>query len=286
MAVENATARHQRAEQSGGQPITEFTGLTPYDEYVRTMELHSLQRTLTSEDVEVPFLYISQIMELYFGMIRAEWELAMRQLRADEVVHAVQTLRRSIFHFEALNASWACLRWLTPMDFNRFRDHLGVASGFQSWAYRHLEFLVGLKARTLTRAYEGNPDVYGPLMRTLESPSLYDEAVAALARRGMAIQPERLEHDFSEAVAHDDSVERAWVEIYSTREIDDELRMLADVLADVAEEFQDWRQLHLRSVRRSMGAKPGSGGSSGMDWLEKSLARPIFPELWSARTLV
>lgn len=268
------------------QPITEFTGLTPYDEYVRTMELHRLQHLLTDQEAEVPFLYVSQIMELYFGLIRAEWELAIRQLQADEILRSVATLRRSIFHFEALNASWASLRWLTPMEFNEFRDHLGIASGFQSWAYRHVEFLVGLKSRTLTRAYQANPDVFDPLLRTLEAPCLYDEAVAALARRGLPVDSARLERDFSLSLEADASVEQAWVLIYRERGINDELRMLADVLSDVAEEFQRWRQLHLSSVRRSMGAKSGSGGSSGLEWLEKSLSRPIFPELWSARTLV
>ena len=280
------TPRHHGSVDSPDQPITAFAETTPYDDYVRTMELHRLQHPLTLEEAEVPFLYISQIMELYFGLIRAEWECAIGHLRADELVPAIGALRRSVFHFEALNASWASLRWLTPMEFNRFRDHLGVASGFQSWAYRHVEFLVGLKARPLIRAYQGNPEVHDPLVRTLEAPCLYDEAIAALARAGLPIDPARLERDFSVTVEPDETVERAWVEVFGTRSIEDPLRMLADVLSDIAEAFQEWRQLHLDSVRRSMGAKTGSGGSSGLDWLAKSLARPVFPDLWSARTLV
>lgn len=268
------------------QPLTAFAGLTPYDEYVRTMELHRMQQTLTDQEAEVAFLYVSQVMELYFGLIRAEWEFAMGHLRRDAIIPAVVALRRSAFHFEALNASWASLRWLTPMEFSQFRSELGVASGFQSWAYRHVEFLVGLKSRTLTRAYAGNPEVYVPLMLTLESPSLYDEAVAVLARAGLGIDPERLERDASVSVEPDASVERAWAQVFTARQVDDPLRMLADVLSDLAEAFQQWRQLHLAAVRRSLGAKAGSGGSSGIDWLTTSLARPVFPDLWSARTMV
>lgn len=279
-------ARHDVPVDQADQPITAFAGLTPYDEYVRTMELHRLQRPLTDQEAEVAFLYVSQIMELYFALIRAEFEFAIAHLRADELVPAVVALRRAVFHFEALNASWSCLRWLTPMEFGRFREELGVASGFQSWAYRQVEFLVGLKSRALVAAYRGNSEVYEPLIRTLESPSLYDEAVAALQRAGLPIDPARLERDFSQSVEPDASTEGAWAQVLATRGIDDPLRMLADVLSDVAEAFQHWRQLHLTAVQRSLGAKAGSGGSSGLDWLAKSLARPVFGDLWSARSVV
>lgn len=273
-------------EERPDEPITAFGGRTPYDQYVRTLEIHRLQRTLTDEEPEVAFLYISQVMELYFALIRAEFEFAIAHLKADALVRAVVALRRSTSHFEALNASWASLRWLTPMDFNRFRAELGVASGFQSWAYRHVEFLVGLKSRSLVRAYQGNPEVYEPLMQTLQAPCLYDEALAALSRAGLAIDSGRLERDFTGAVEPDESAQRAWAQIMGTRAIDDPLRMLADALADVAEAFQEWRHLHLVAVQRSLGDRAGSGGSSGLDWLGKSLARPVFVDLWSARALV
>lgn len=168
---------------------------------------------VTDQEAEVAFLSLLQVMELSFGLIRAEWECAMEHLRAGRLVPAVSALRRSILHFEALNASWASLRCLTSMEFNRFRDHLGVASGFQSWAYRHLEFLVGLKARPLTRA-------------------------------GLPIDAARLELDFSVSVGPDASVEQAWVEVYRTRRICDPLRALADALSDLAEAFQDRSRLH------------------------------------------
>jgi len=272
------------ADLTTTEPTT--TGLTAYDQYVRTMELHGLQHTLTDAESEVAFVYISQVMELYFALIRAEFDYAIAHLQSDALVRAVVALRRATSHFEALNASWASLRWLTPMEFGQFREQLGVASGFQSWAYRHVEFMVGLKSPALVLGYAGNPAVHAPLISTLQAPSLYDEALFALSRAGMQIDPARLARDFSVSVEPDASAEWAWTQILRTREVDDPLRMLADALVEVAEAFQEWRHRHLVAVQRSLGDKPGSGGSSGLDWLATSAARTVFPDLWSARTQV
>lgn len=264
-------------------PQLAFEGLTPYDVYVRTDLLHSIQRTYTNEPTEQAFLVISQVMELYLGLLRFEFQRAQSELREDQVRVATDTLRRSVHHFAALNSSWASLRWMTPVEFNRFRGELGVASGFQSWAYRHVEFLLGLKNRSHTRLYENNPDVYLPLCETLESRSLYDDVIALLNRRGYDVPcPEGdLSHEYVEVPA----VAEAWVSIMlSTDDETEDLRALALVLSDIAEAFDDWRWLHLKSVRRSMGAKIGTGGSSGISWLQRSMARQVFPELWSART--
>ena len=153
------SSRRARAHETGGEPELSFGAATPYDEYVRTDVLHALQELRTDEPEERSFLVVSQVMELYFGLLRAEWGLAQRHLRADEVREAVAVLRRSVRQLDGLNASWRAVDWLTPTQFNRFRDQLGVASGFQSWAYRHLEFLLGLKQRAFTRPYRDNPRV-------------------------------------------------------------------------------------------------------------------------------
>ena len=266
-------------------PRLEYPGMTPYDIYVRTDVLHSIQQRVSDEPGEYAFLAASQIMELYFAMLRFEWQHAQSQLRVDaEAWGAIETLRRSELHFEGLNASWAALRWITPTEFNRFREHLGVASGFQSWAYRHCEFLLGLKNRALIRLYEPNPAVYGPLLATLEGPGLYDDVLAMLARRGFPIPAAVLTRDMSVEYAGDEAVEAVWVSIMKDARPDNDLRALGFALADLSEKFDEWRYLHLMAVRRAMGAKGGTGGSSGLDWLEKSMKRRVFPELWSART--
>jgi tryptophan 2,3-dioxygenase len=281
-----AESRAALAAATGGTPKMSFEGATPYDIYVRTDVLHSIQEMFTDVPEERAFLVASQIMELYFGQLRFEWELAQKHLRADDVRGALVVLRRSVRQFEALVASWSTIDWLTPMEFNRFRDHLGVASGFQSWAYRRVEQLLGIKQRGLTQLYRNNPSVHEPMMAAFQGPSLYDDAIAALARGGMDIPDHVVNRDFSQDYQPRPEVEAAWQQVYSREQLGDPWWELAEVLTDISAAFTDWRHRHLMAVRRGMGNKAGSGGSSGTAWLEKSLARVVFPEVWSARTAV
>ncbi|MER5643201.1 tryptophan 2,3-dioxygenase family protein [Streptosporangium sp. NPDC002524] len=273
--------RKARAEANEGLPTLGFETGTPYDDYVGTATLHGLQRTITDAPEELPFLVTTQVMELYFGLLRTEWRLAQRQLDADDVTAAILTIRRTVRHFEALNAAWAALSWLTPAQFNSFRDALGEGSGFQSALYRHVEFLLGNKSEALIRPHRRNPEAYEELVEALHRPSLYDSVLAFLARAGHAVPRSVLERDLVAEYGPDPEVEAVWVEVYGGP-----LAPLAEALTDLAEQFSDWRYRHLMAVRRSMGAKPGSGGSSGLSWLERSMRREIFPELWTARTLM
>ncbi|GAA3408346.1 tryptophan 2,3-dioxygenase [Streptosporangium vulgare] len=273
--------RKARAEANEGLPTLGFESGTPYDDYVGTATLHGLQRTITDAPEELPFLVTTQVMELYFGLLRTEWRLAQRQLDADDVTAATLTIRRTVRHFEALNAAWAALSWLTPAQFNSFRDALGEGSGFQSALYRHVEFLLGNKSEALIRPHRRNPEAYEELVEALHRPSLYDSVLAFLARAGHAVPRSVLDRDLAAEYGPDPEVEAVWVEVYGGP-----LAPLAEALTDLAEQFSDWRYRHLMAVRRSMGAKPGSGGSSGLTWLERSMRREIFPELWTARTLM
>lgn len=271
-----ATERDARAGANDGQPTLAFDGATPYDVYVGTDVLHNLQHPVTEAPEELAFLVTTQVMELYFGLLRSEWRLAQRQLDASDVAGATLTVRRSIRHFEALNAAWASLSWLTPEQFNGFRDALGEASGFQSAMYRHVEFLLGNKSSVMLRPYQRVPAVHRELEEALHAPSLYDSVLSMLARRGFAV-PDGVREEGAEP---DPRVEDAWVAAYHDGELND----LAEALIDLAVQFSDWRYRHVLAVRRSMGAKPGSGGSNGLRFLEQSMRRDIFPELWSART--
>lgn len=273
--------RTARALANRGLPTLEFETGTPYDTYVGTAVLHGLQRPVTEVPEELAFLVTTQIMELYFGLLRSEWTLAQRLLDADDPTAATTVIGRSVWHFEGLNAAWASLGRLTPAQFNAFRDELGEASGFQSAMYRHLEFLLGNKAESLTRPHRRTPKVYRELVEALRRPSLYDSVLSLLARRGFEIPPRE---DLTAEYVPSPLVEAAWVRIYAEEGPGDELWTLGEALTDLSERFSDWRYRHLMAVRRSMGAKPGSGGSSGVSWLERSLRREVFPELWSART--
>ncbi|MGC5010541.1 tryptophan 2,3-dioxygenase [Streptosporangium sp. DT93] len=273
--------RRARAEGNEGLPTLGFESQTPYDEYVGTAALHGLQRTVTDVPEELAFLVTTQVMELYFGLLRSEWLVAQRQLDDDDVTAATLTVKRTVRHFEALNAAWAALSWMTPAQFNSFRDALGEGSGFQSALYRHVEFLLGNKSEALIRPHRRNPEAHRELTEALRRPSLYDSVLALLARQGYAIPASVLERDLTAEYEATPEIEAAWVEVYNGP-----LAPLAEALTDLAEQFSDWRYRHLMAVRRSMGAKPGSGGSSGLSWLERSMRREIFPELWTARTLM
>ncbi|MGW0430969.1 tryptophan 2,3-dioxygenase [Micromonospora sp. NPDC003197] len=279
-----ARKRATKAAANAGEPTLEHAGRVPYDAYVHASTLHSLQRTLSDDPGEMSFLMVSQIMELYFGLTCFELREAQQLLRADDVWGALRPLGRAALHLEGLNAAWRGLRWMTPGDFNRFRDLLGEGSGFQSAMYRQLEFLLGLRTAALARPFRRQPKVHATLVATLATPSLWDDVLHLLARRGFDLPDELRHRDF--AIEHQPcpEAEAAWIEIYADDGPDNQLRLLGEALTEVAEQFGDWRYRHLQAVQRTMGAKAGSGGSAGAAWLQRSMARVVFPELWSART--
>ncbi|WP_062437094.1 tryptophan 2,3-dioxygenase [Herbidospora daliensis] len=285
MESTNST-RAARAVANGGNPTLEFADGLPYDVYVHADTLHSLQQTISKDPGEMSFLMVSQIMELYFGLTCFELREAQRLLREDDVWGAIAPLRRATLDVEGLNAAWRGLDWMTPADFNRFRDQLGEASGFQSAMYRHLEFLLGLRSASLLRPFHRQPEVYAALQATLREPSLWDDVIAALARQGFGIPADLLGRDVTIEHEGHPAVEAAWVEIYREHAPGDRLWALGEALTALADGFGDWRWQHLKAVQRTMGEKAGSGGSAGANWLRRSMARVVFPELWSARTLV
>ncbi|SIR68929.1 tryptophan 2,3-dioxygenase [Micromonospora avicenniae] len=276
--------RAAKAAHTGGKPTLEFAGRVPYDVYTHASTLHRLQQPLSDDPGEMSFLMVTQIMELYFGLTRYELLQAQAMIRADQVWDALAPLRRAALHLEALNAAWRGLRWMTPADFNRFRDLLGEASGFQSAMYRQLEFLLGLRDPALIRPFRRHPDVYDELRETLAAPSLWDDVVALLARHGFDVPAEVLDRDVSVEHETHPQIEAAWVAIYAAEQPDNHLRLLGEALTEVADQFGEWRWQHVKAVQRTMGAKVGSGGSAGLAWLQRSMARVVFPELWSART--
>lgn len=266
------------------EPILDFEGTTPYEDYVRASVLHSLQHPVSDDPREISFLMITQIMELYFGLIVHELRQAQVTLRADDVRSATVVLQRCDLHFRALNAAWLPLARMTPREFNSFRPVLGEGSGFQSGAYRLMEFLLGEKSESMLVPHRGVPSLHAELTRALHEPSVYDDVLALLARRGLAVPKTLLDRDLAQPYQPSPEVEDAWAEIYSAPP--GELSDLGEALTDVAEQFSRWRYDHLLATRRAMGAKTGTGGSAGVAWLEKRVRRDIFPELWSARSQV
>ncbi|MFB8777329.1 tryptophan 2,3-dioxygenase family protein [Streptomyces broussonetiae] len=266
-------------------PHLDFQGTTPYEDYVKADVLTHLQHTLSDDPGEMVFLVTTQVMELWFTVIVHEWETAADALREDRVPVAVDALKRSGRELEALNASWKPLGQLTPQQFNSYRSALGEGSGFQSAMYRRMEFLLGDKSASMLVPHRGAPRVHAELEKALHEPSLYDEVLRLLARRGHAIPEAVLRRDVALRYEPSAEVEAAWTAVYSG-DPDDELARLGEALSDVAELVWRWRNDHLVATRRAMGAKAGTGGSAGVAWLEKRAQKSVFPELWTARSYV
>ncbi|GGV69926.1 tryptophan 2,3-dioxygenase family protein [Streptomyces griseoloalbus] len=266
-------------------PHLDFQGTTPYEDYVKADVLTHLQHTLSDDPGEMVFLVTTQVMELWFTVVVHEWETAAKALRKDDVPTAVDALKRSVRELEALNASWRPLSALTPAQFNSYRGALGEGSGFQSAMYRRMEFLLGDKSASMLVPHRGAPRVHAELEKALHEPSLYDEVLRFLARRGHAIPDDVLRRDVSRRYEPSPEVETVWTAVYSGDERG-EVARLGEALTDVAELVWRWRNDHLVATRRAMGAKTGTGGSAGVAWLEKRAQKSVFPELWTARSHV
>ncbi|GAA4997328.1 tryptophan 2,3-dioxygenase [Kitasatospora paranensis] len=251
---------------------------TPYARYARLAELHRLQQPRSTVEAEYAFLVTTQVMELLFDLLHHEWRLAQRALRADDLTAALAALGRGAHVQDVLTGSWDLLATLTPAEFGAFRPALGEASGFQSAAFLRLEFLLGNKNGALLRMYRDEPAGHAELTAALHAPSLYDDALALLDRRGVPV-PHAASTGRHRA---DPAVVAAWRQVY-TEPAHHDLARLGEALLDTAERVTRWRQRHYSAVKRAMGRRPGTGGSSGLDWLRRSAEQDVFPELWAVR---
>jgi tryptophan 2,3-dioxygenase len=243
--------------------------------------LASLIHPQTTEPLEVTFVVATQIMELHFNLLLHEFNRAIDRLGADDLAEAMAALRRAVVVRDSLISSWGLLSVMSPVQYNRFRPALGKASGFQSFSYRLLEFVLGAKNDRMLHPHAGMPTVHATLQAAFDAPALYDTALAFLARRGLAIPSGVLERDVREPWTEPDAaVVEAWRQVYLA---EDELTDLADALTAVAERHSTWRFVHYTAVRRILGAKPGTGGSAGMAWLKRTVDAPVFVDLWEVR---
>jgi tryptophan 2,3-dioxygenase len=205
-------------------------------------------------------------------------------VRRDDLQPAFKMLARVARIMAQLNQSWDVLSTLTPAEYSAFRQSLGAASGFQSYQYRAIEFLLGNKNAVLMEPHRHRADLHGPLDAAYRAPSLYDEAIRVLAKRGFAIDPVCAERDWTVSHTFNESVCRAWVEVYRDTARHWELYELAEKLVDLEDAFRQWRFRHATTVERVIGFKRGTGGTSGVGYLRRLLDTVLFPELWRART--
>ena len=209
---------------------------------------------------------------------------AMAAIHADNPQPAFKMLSRVARIFEQLTGAWDVLRTMTPSEYTRFRGALGQSSGFQSWQYRAIEFLAGNRNLAMLKPHAHRPDLVAHLEEVLVQPSLYDEAIALLGRRGFDIGPDAKRTDWRETRSENPQVLAAWAAVYRAPESHWELYELAEKLVDFEDYFRRWRFNHVTTVERIIGLKRGTGGTAGVSYLRRMLEVELFPELWKVRT--
>jgi tryptophan 2,3-dioxygenase len=262
----------------------DLAGRRTYADYLRLDLLLAAQQPVTREHDEVAFIVIHHVQELWLKLIAHEVEAATAAIRADHLPPAFKSLARVTRIQEQLIAAWDVLSTMTPADYLAFRAALGPASGFQSYQYRLVEFRLGAKDAGMVLPHRHDPAVCAKLEAALNTPSLYDEALRILARRGLPVPNEVLERDFSRPYVSNPKVRDVWLTVYRNAEAYFDLYELAEELVDVEDWFQQWRFRHMKTVERIIGYKPGTGGSSGVGYLKTALDHSFFPELWEVRT--
>ncbi|MDT0604060.1 tryptophan 2,3-dioxygenase [Thalassotalea castellviae] len=263
---------------------TDFKDDMSYGDYLGLEQILSAQNPLSDQHDEMLFITIHQSSELWLKLAGHELSEAINNIQEADFGHAFKVISRVKHIFNQLTQSWNILSTLTPVDYLKFRDTLGHSSGFQSFGYRKLEFLLGNKNAKLLEVHKSNPVVYRELTATLEAPSLYDEVIKVLADKKLIEDPTQLRTDFSLPYQQNEAVLNAWLAVYKNADEHFELYELAEKLIDIEDAFQQWRFKHMYTVQRIIGNKMGTGGSSGVGFLKKALDISFFPELFELRT--
>lgn len=263
---------------------TDFAGRMSYGDYLHLDQILSAQQPLSGQHDELLFITIHQVQELWMKLLNHELDLAMANIRADALRPAFKALSRVARIQKQLVEAWDVLSTMTPHDYLAFRDSLGSSSGFQSWQYRLIEFRLGARDAFMLKPHAHRPDILAVLEAAFHGPSLYDEALRLLARRGLPVPQAVLARDVSQPHRADEGVTAAWAIVYEQAEAHFDLYELAEELVDLEDAVQTWRFRHMRTVERIIGHRMGTGGSAGVAYLKGVLERGFFPELWTVRT--
>lgn len=255
-----------------------------YGEYLQLTGLLGAQQTISDAHDEVMFITVHHVSELWIRLFLHELELVRKCVVRDDLDASFKALQRIGKVQTQLFGVWEVLATMSPSDYMAFRNLLGRSSGFQSVQYRLLEFGLGNKNADTIRVHEKSPEDHARLKRALHAPSLYDEVLRLLSRRGYGIPQDLLDRDFSQPHVASKTVTGAWLGVYHNAEKDWDLYELAEGLVDLDHRFQVWRFQHMKTVERIIGQKRGTGGTGGVSYLAKALDLRFFPELWLART--
>ena len=255
-----------------------------YGDYLQLDGLLNAQKTLSPAHDEMLFIIQHQTSELWMKLMLHELEGARRCIASDELGNAFKMLARVSRIFEQLVHAWDVLSTMTPPEYTAIRPYLGQSSGFQSYQYRCIEYVLGNKNAVMLKPHEHRPDLLARVRAAYEAPSLYDEALRLLARRGLAVPASHIERDWTQPYVESDGVEQAWLKVYRASQKYFDLYQLGEELMDLEDSFRVWRFRHVTTVERLIGLKRGTGGTGGVGYLRKMLDVVLFPELWRLRT--
>jgi len=263
-----------------------FRGLMSYGNYLHLEKILDAQSPLSSAHDELLFIVQHQTSELWMKLAIHELNSAMAAIQADHIQPALKMLARVSRIFEQLNSAWDVLRTMTPSEYTDFRASLGQSSGFQSYQYRAIEFLVGNRNPAMLRPHEHDAEISSMLNAILDRPSLYDEVLRLLARRGFDVGADASRDDWRHARSESPAVMEAWKQVYQSPEKHWQLYEVAEKLVDFEDYFRRWRFNHVTTVERIIGFKRGTGGTGGVSYLHRMLEVKLFPELWAVRTIL
>ena len=280
MSVENNTRDIEE------NVVTDFTDRMSYGGYLDLETLLSAQKPLSTPEHHDELLFIvqHQTTELWMKLMIHELDAAMEYLRSDDLSQALKCVARLKHIQKTLTEQWSVLATLTPSEYAQFRHMLGNSSGFQSYQYRAIEFMLGNKNAKMIQVFDSDPAAKELLLRALNSPSIYDEFLRYLSRQGYAIPEDILNRDVTQAWVFQPELMPVFIDIYNNHENNWAAYETCEELVDLEENFQFWRFRHLRTVQRIIGMKTGTGGSSGAPFLQKALELTFFPELFAVRT--
>jgi tryptophan 2,3-dioxygenase len=262
----------------------DFAGEMSYADYLHLDEVLNAQHPLSPAHDEMLFIVQHQTSELWMKLLLHELGAAVRCVAGDELGSAFKMLARVSKIMEQLVHAWDVLATMTPPEYSAIRPYLAKSSGFQSWQYRCIEFMLGNKNPAMLKPHEHRPDLHARVDAVWRAPSLYDESLRLLARRGFALPPSHVERDWTLPYAPDDAVEQAWLAVYRDPNAHWDLYQLGEELTDLEDTFRLWRFRHVTTVERVIGFKRGTGGTSGVGYLRKMLDVVLFPEIWKLRT--
>ena len=276
-------ARGERIVAEEGAQL-DFKEDMSYGDYLHLDQVLTAQHPLSPDHNEMLFIVQHQTSELWMKLMLHELRAAVAAIAADELGTAFKMLARVSRIMEQLVHAWDVLATMTPPEYSAIRPYLSASSGFQSYQYRCIEFTLGNKNAAMLKPHAHRPDLLAQVEQAWRAPSLYDESLRLLARRGVVVPASHLERDWTQPYVESDAVRDAWLEVYRDTRKHWDLYQLGEELTDLEDTFRLWRFRHVTTVQRIIGFKRGTGGTGGVSYLRKMLDTELFPEVWSLRT--